>query len=125
MKFNFVELEQYRVRVGVLASKTNDTCGAFLIPYQSYELKVIATDGTGFDPKWEHVSVSLKNRCPNWLEMSYIKSLFWDKEETVVQFHPPESKYVNNHPNCLHLWKLAGEEIELPPTIYVGLGKEG
>lgn len=91
--------------------------GMFIIPYHSYEFTVVASDGEG----WEHVSVSLKNRCPNWGEMSYIKSLFWSVNECVVEFHPPASEYVNNHENCLHMWKQVGKEWAMPPSILVGI----
>lgn len=47
---------------------------------------------------WEHVSVSTRRRVPNWTEMCFVKDLFWAPEECVVQFHPPKSEYVNNHP---------------------------
>ena len=80
---------------------------------------VIASDGAG----WEHVSVSLKNRTPNWAEMCFIKDLFWNEEDCVVQFHPPKSEYVDNHPNCLHLWKPIGKQIKTPPSILVGFKK--
>src|SRR5262245_59480517 len=53
---------------------------------------------------WEHVSVSTQRRTPNWAEMCFVKDMFWEAEETVIQFHPPESKYVNNHPFVLHMW---------------------
>ena len=72
-----------RIRVGELGS--NDDAGnngAFLIEYQSFTLRVIASDGKG----WEHVSVSLPNRCPNWREMCFIKDLFWDAEDVVQGF---------------------------------------
>lgn len=64
---------------------------------------------------WEHVSVSCPSRCPTWEEMCLVKSLFWEDNETVVQFHPPKSDYVNHHRFCLHLWKPVGMKIELPP----------
>lgn len=83
--------------------------------YQIGLLFVIA--GCGFG--WDHVSVSARNRVPSWNEMTYIKSLFWDDEETVVQFHPKKSEYVNNHPYCLHLWKPHNQEIVLPPRFMV------
>lgn len=79
-------------------------------------LKVIASDGEG----WEHVSVSLTTRCPSWEEMCFIKSMFWDKEDCVVQYHPPEREYVNNHPYCLHLWRPIGADIPMPPSYMVG-----
>ena len=53
--------------------------GAFYIPtpYFNKDLLVVATDGSGEGMGWQHVSVSLPKRCPNWLEMCMIKNLFW------------------------------------------------
>lgn len=90
--------------------------GFWKIPFESYILNVVASNGDG----WEHVSVSLSNRTPNWKEMCFIKDFFWDEEDCVIQFHPPKSDYVNNHPNCLHLWKPIKEKIPRPPSILVG-----
>lgn len=89
--------------------------GAFYVPFENRELKCIASDGMG----WEHISISLPTRCPNWKEMCFIKELFWDGEDTVVQYHPPESQYVNNYPFCLHLWRPIKEKMPLPPNIMV------
>lgn len=110
--------EQYRVKTGLFASdETYRNNGLFIIPFESYELQVIASDGEG----WEHVSVSMPNRTPSWKQMCFIKSLFWDEQDCVVQYHPPESEYVNNHNHCLHLWRPTEQEIPLPPSILVGL----
>ncbi len=89
------------------------------------ELRIIASDGAaavaeGLEP-WEHVSVSTATRCPTWDEMCRIKDLFWSEDETVLQFHPPKSEYVNNHAFCLHLWKPCGLVVPLPPSILVGV----
>lgn len=64
---------------------------------------------------WEHVSVSIRygKTLPSWVSMCFVKDLFWGAEECVVQFHPPESKYINVA-QCLHLWKPPFE-IVLPP----------
>ena len=71
-----------------------------------------ASDGLG----WEHVSVSLSvKRCPDWDEMCMIKNMFWDEEDCVIQYHPPKSHYVNNHPYVLHLWRPINDNIPLPP----------
>lgn len=91
--------------------------GCFFIPYGSNNLLVIAAPE---DEQWQHVSVSLKNRCPNWAEMSYVKELFWGDDETVVQFHPKKTEYVNLAENCLHLWRNTMAAHELPPWILVG-----
>ena len=84
------------------------------------------SDGLG----WEHVSVTLQDhrnrrhpkavkRCPTWEEMCFIKDMFWNKDETVIQFHPKESAYVNVHDYVLHLWKKVGKEHELPSKTMV------
>lgn len=93
--------------------------GAFSIPSPSATepLFVICSDGMG----WEHVSISHTKRCPTWDEMDYIKRLFWDDEETVIQIHAPRSRWVNNDPYCLHLWRSTTEEIALPDTMLVGI----
>lgn len=78
-----------------------------------------------WDYGWEHVSVCpLKRKItPSWDDMCYIKDLFWREDEAVVQIHPEKAEYVNNMPNCLHLWKPAGKEMPLPPSILVGIRK--
>ena len=92
--------------------------GAFMVPYAitRVTMKCIASDGLG----WEHVSVSLVKRCPTWEEMSFIKGLFWDDEDLVVQYHPPRSEYVNNYPFCLHLWRPTDAEMPMPASLLVG-----
>jgi len=117
-------LDRYRLIAGPMASPLGATFGAFRIPrpHGGLTLAVIATDGdqsdTGLGPEyaWEHVSVSLPGRCPNWAEMSFIKDLFWDEHETVMQLHVPKADHRNLHPNCLHLWKPVGIELPRPPT---------
>jgi hypothetical protein len=74
-----------------------------------------AYDGSG----WEHVSVSLLHRAPNWAEMCFVKDLFWREDEVVIQYHPAKSDYINCHPHCLHLWRPTKETIPMPPTFMV------
>lgn len=85
--------------------------------YQTGSLRIVASWGAG----WEHVSISRRDKCPSWAEMDFVKRLFWDDEESVMQLHPPRSEWVNNHPYCLHLWKPIGQEIPLPPSWMVGI----
>ena len=97
--------------------KGDDHNGCFVIPLKhSQQVMVIASNGMG----WEHVSVSRRDRCPTWSEMCQIKDMFWDATDCVVQYHPPHSEYVNNHPNCLHLWRQVGVEFAMPPSFMVG-----
>jgi len=52
--------------------------------------------------------------------MCFIKDLFWDGEDVVIQHHPKKSEYVNRHDNCLHLWRPVAVEIPTPPKELVG-----
>lgn len=92
--------------------------GVFHVPVidEVHMLKIIASKGMG----WDHVSVSLPNRCPTWPHMAMVKNLFFEDEETVIQIHPPKSEYVNYHPYCLHLWRPLNEIQPSPPSILVG-----
>lgn len=89
--------------------------GAFA--YEEFQV-ISSGSGPGETPhsRWEHVSISRRDRCPTWEEMSAIKDVFWKETETVLQFHPKKSKYVNIMPNCLHLWRKRGVNHELPPA---------
>ena len=116
--------ERYRKTNGSMGSSESDgNNGVFMIPKDrnrpatGTKLSVIASDGGG----WEHVSVSLPTRCPTWDEMTMIKSIFWSPEDCVVQYHPPESEYVNNHNFCLHLWRQCGVDFDMPPSILTGI----
>lgn len=121
MKFS-PKLEQWRVHQGPYASSLGEDFGMFVIPGPcGRELRIIASSGDEtVGVEWEHVSVSLPNRCPNWPEMCLVKDLFWDAEETVMQLHPPKSRWINNHPFCLHMWRPLKKEIPLPPDSTVG-----
>lgn len=119
--------EKYRIRDGSYASSEKDgNQGAFVIPIRVKDkrrsFQIIASEGQG----WEHVSVSLPDRCPTWGEMCKIKGLFWGDEDLVIQLHPPKSDYVNNHPFCLHLWRKCGTNnfAETPPSYMVGIKKK-
>jgi hypothetical protein len=118
-------MEAYRVRDGRMASHIGRPYGAFdRVPGPcGLELTVIADDGdrTG----WEHVSVSSRRRIPNWLEMSFIKDMFWEEEDCVVQFHPPRSHWVNNMSTVLHMWRCRTKEFPTPPDILVGIKELG
>jgi len=88
-------------------------------PYGMFEAKGLLIMVAPIDLDWEHVSVSRKHRIPRWEEMCFVKDLFWDEEETVVQFHPRKTEYKNVHPYCLHLWRRKDLIYELPPLFMV------
>lgn len=107
------KIADYRVRIGPLGSADSlGNNGAFEIPtVGDTVLHVIASDQDG----WDHVSVSLPDRCPTWTEMDYIRTLFFRGDECVMQLHPPRAKLINDHRHCLHLWRPQTAEIPIPP----------
>jgi hypothetical protein len=120
--------EPGRLQLRGFESGAGESYGAFALrcPRTGERLRVIVSDGdykrAGLSPEyaWEHVSVSLPNRCPNWKEMDWIKDIFWKEDETVFQFHVPKADHINRHPYCLHLWRPIGITIPLPPKDTVG-----
>lgn len=116
--------EKYRTRNRLFQTNVGED-GAFIIPHYkvaNYFFFCIASKGGG----WDHVSVSIKSdvrkvdRCPTWEEMCFLKDLFFDKDKVVMQLHPAENDYVNNHPHCLHLWRPQNAVIPTPDPIMVG-----
>jgi hypothetical protein len=121
---DFVEGCRILAAVGPFpATKHGDRCGAFSLPRPPMvkNLKVIVSDGADWaglglsGVPFEHVSVSHPDRCPTWDEMCWVKSLFFESEECVIQYHPPRSRYVNAHERTLHLWLPVGVDVPLPP----------
>jgi len=115
-------VEGGRVRAGHFASDERfGLTGMFILdpPDNESVLQVIASDGMG----WDHVSVSVyeEERCPTWEEMDWVKRLFWDDNEHVVQFHINNGLKVNNHAYCLHLWRKQGKNPHVPPPELVGI----
>ena len=113
-----IGIEIYREKHPILGGSPGGVNWGFFIVG---ELCVIASDQMG----WDHVSISHKERPPTWDEMHKIKRLWFDDEETVVQFHPKSSEYVNACPTCLHLWRRQDSDHELPPMFLVGPQKGG
>jgi hypothetical protein len=80
-------------------------------------VSVIASWGGG----WDHVSVVPLNvkRVPTWEEMCWVKDMLFLPNECVVQYHPAEANYINDHRHCLHLWRPQNGELPVPPKIFV------
>lgn len=117
--------DAHRIQTGPFGStRTAGNNGAFELPSRvssARQLFLVASDGLG----WEHVSVSVRRTrggtsTPVWDEMCQVKTLFWDAEDVVVQFHPAKSAYVNFHPHTLHLWRPIDATIPTPPASLVG-----
>ena len=120
---------KFRYHKGPMASEDDArNNGAFILPalVADRHLIIIASDGMD----WEHVSVHIalnsgKTRIRTWEEMCQVKNLFWDSEDAVMQLHPPQSTWVNNHRTTLHLWRPLKVDIPLPPEVCVGYKELG
>lgn len=112
--FRAVDLE-----LKIVGDTGNSITGIFIFKstQDNKQLRCIVSKGYG---GWDHVSVSRADRCPTWEEMCFIKEQFFDSEEPVMQYHPPQSEWINNHSFCLHLWKPLIQEIPKPPSHFVG-----
>ena len=111
-----------RLRCGPLASTDEDgNNGVFMFGRWGLQVRCLASDGMG----WEHVSVTIGKRgkpavkTPTWTQMCWVKSVFWDPEDVVVQFHPAEADYVDNHQHCLHLWRCTQQVQPVPLAIQI------
>jgi len=108
---------------------TDEIWGGYWIKHptiKDYYFYAHVGDGAG----WDHVSISMfikkgkyyqkpVKRCPTWDEMCFIKKTFWNENETVVQYHPAASDYVNVHNYVLHLWKPQDEKLPVPLPVMV------
>lgn len=54
---------------------------------------------------WLHLSVRHKTRIPTWGELRVCKEQFLGDRQA-IQVLPPKAKYINIHPNVLHLFAL-------------------
>jgi hypothetical protein len=133
-------LESGRVRSGPWATTPDwGLTGVFIVQApsgaklhigaHSGEGKMVAVDHPSGDRKvisastgWEHVSVQTGHRTPTWNEMCFVKDLFWEKEECVVEYHPPLAQYVKFNAHCLHLWRPKHATIPMPSVSLVARG---
>ncbi len=104
------DIEKYRAQQPGWTSPKYATYGMFEMLTPKGVLRIMVGDEI-----WDHVSVSLETRCPTWKEMCMVKDLFFEPEETVIQYHPPKSVYIRDSHFALHLWRQQGVEIQLPP----------
>jgi hypothetical protein len=120
---DLTDLNSFRVKdadiLRQFGSHGDETCGAFLIPYPKtgVTLKCLASSDPGSG--WDHVSVSLMHRCPNWLEMSHIHRVFFKEDETAWQYHVRREDHINVHPYVLHIWRKHRFEFPMPPKEFV------
>lgn len=129
-----MRVEKFRVREGELGSDSSyGNNGAFILKMNKNKINrsltpdtintvmllVIASD----EELWDHLSVQIDvnpRRLSTWEEMCYVKGMFFMDDETVVQFHPKKSEYINYHSFVLHMWSDQTQEHKLPHSWMVG-----
>jgi hypothetical protein len=129
---DLTELDKYRVKPDAVDPRYE---GAFVVPRPmvvthpmakqlggddfvlTVQLCIIASNDGG----WDHVSVSVRDRCPTWDEMEHIAKLFFKENEVAMQLYVPATDHINNMPFCLHWWRPHSKlkPIPLPPKRYV------
>ena len=114
----FDEIKKNR-RIVVLEDGIDGFTGLIAMP--TWKGSLVVSKGGG----WEHISVSpAKLRIiPTWEDMRILKDIFWNEDEAVIEVHPPKAEYVNNMPNCMHLWRCYYKDMVLPPSCFVGIKK--
>lgn len=118
---NLYELDTYRLCnpevISFYGSTGDDTCGVFVVrAMDGQPMQIIASSDMG----WDHVSVARRDRAPSYIEMDWIKRLFFKPTETAYQLHVPVEDHINFHEHCLHLWRPQRVDIPLPPKEMVG-----
>lgn len=108
----YLELKKYAYTHPVYGNPV-PTEGGF---FQMGKLRIMAS----WAERWDHVSVSRRDRMPTWDEMEKVKREFFKDTETAMQLHVPPTHHINVHPNCLHLWRPHYVEIPRPPSWMVG-----
>lgn len=128
MKKDWKHLEKFRMQ-GKFSSPPGAHYGHFQIPHSGRGLIIICSSGEvamsqGLEA-WDHVSVRghdpvfRRDFIPSWPAMCYVKELFWDDDECVVQYHPPKSDHINVNEYVLHLWRNPKVEFPMPPKDFV------
>lgn len=70
----------------------------------TWGLSILATVSTERDGReWVHVSMAHPRRLPTWDEIRDVRDIVIGDRES-YQVLPPKDRYVNVHPNCLHLF---------------------
>lgn len=121
--------EHFRVKEGKLAStKENGNNGLFKIhlPTKNCNAFCLVSDNGG----WEQVSVRVEDlnkqlkggsriRIPNSEELKFLKNVFWDRDETVIQYHFADSKETGSE-YALHLFRHKTRCFPEPPSFLFG-----
>lgn len=108
-------LDHPKIIAGSTTVERGPDGGTFVVPFEGRELHVVVSYGDG----WDHVSVSMPTRAPNWRELEHVKRMFFKDHEWAMQLHAPPARHISIHPYCLHLWRPQAQPIPTPPRFMV------
>lgn len=83
-------------------------CG-YILRHRSGLVAIIDCSQKEDDRWWVHVSVSRAKSIPTHDDMALAKTDFLG-DRYAYSVWPSRERYVNIHPNCLHLWALVDKE---------------
>ena len=70
----------------------------------NHGLSVIGSVATEQDGKrWVHLSCARSGRLPSWFDLREVRDVLLG-DAVAYQVLPSKSRYINLHPNCLHLF---------------------
>lgn len=113
IKSNYAEIEERVMAIKALAEKyVKSPKGYFTVQkradgcaYKSPKgLMVISSIEKKDNDLWLHVSYSYPNKTPTHADTCKVRKDFIGEDIYCYAIFPPEDKYVNIHPHCLHLW---------------------
>lgn len=103
-------------------TERNSDEGSAMYVCRSRKLKAIVSCNIERDGRaWIHLSVSSKNRVPNWDELAEAKRVFLGDREA-YQVLPPKVRYVNINARVLHMFALFDEKETALPDFTRGTG---
>lgn len=90
--------------------------------YQSFHIRAILSCSIELDGRaWLHLSISTRERIPNWNEIGQAKRAFLGDREA-YQVIPPKARYVNINEKVLHVFALLDETATALPDFTRGSG---
>jgi hypothetical protein len=90
--------------------------------YQAFHVRVILSASIELDGRaWLHLSISTRERIPNWQEIGHAKRTFLGDREA-YQVIPPKARYVNINERVLHVFALLDEAATALPDFTRGTG---
>ena len=106
-------VERGRIRNGLFESGEFEASGVFQLADSTGRLFVIVVSAID---QWDRVSVSTSGRLATWSEMRWVKDLFFEPFEIVLQIHPPA--LYEPRESHLDLWCRRGNQPPGPPLGY-------